>query len=54
MGLDGPTGCSTPTEELQACQQAPRGSLYATVRSHMLENVRPSGLIEFQLLILTT
>lgn len=50
---DGSAGRSTPTEEFSACQQARRGSLYSTMRSHMLESVRPSGLTELELLLLT-
>lgn len=53
VGLDGSAGRSTPTEEPPACQHAPWGSLYAAVRSHMSETVRPSELVEIELLILT-
>ena len=50
---DGSTGRLTPTEEPPTCQQARRASLYSAIRSHMLESVRPSGLTELELLLLT-
>lgn len=49
----GSAGRLTPTEEPPACQQARRESLYSVVRNHLLESVRPSGLTELELLLLT-